>query len=287
MREDVSDRVKRRSLPPRQVIKVVVYALLLVNFTVYLGNDWTVAMHTARPDWGLLDWAGAFATTLDEAAWFVLLFLFELETYLLSDAAFTRARVLLMHGLRMVCYLFLAHTVYAFSDYALALSEVAPAADSLCAFAGSDVAYAFNLSYTPVDAANCRTLSDGTTFYLIEQGTLVTDARGLQIERELAVIDVLEVLAWLLILFFIELAVRLQDRGITRGPLLATARSLKMALYALLWLAAAYWLYRGHWIFAWDEALWILGFIAIDGNLEEWREEIEESPPAATGSEAR
>jgi hypothetical protein len=32
----------------------------------------------------------------------------------------------------------------------------------------------------------------------------------------------------------------------------------------------------GHWIFAWDEALWILGFMAIGMNLSEWRKEIDE-----------
>ncbi|MHA7817373.1 MAG: hypothetical protein ACX93N_12925 [Pseudohaliea sp.] len=268
-------------LPPRQLLKVVIYGLLLVNFTVYLGNDWTVARHTARPDWTFLDWARAFATTLDEAAWFVLLFLFELETYLLSDEAFTRARVLLLHGLRLVCYLFIAHTVYAFADYALALAEVPVAGTELCAFAEREVAWAFNLAYTPLDAANCRNLSDASAFFLIEQDTLVTDAAGLAIERQLAVIDVIEVVAWLLILFFIELAVRLQDRGITQGTLFRAARIGKAGLYTVLWLCAAYWLYRGHWVFAWDEALWILGFIAIDGNLEEWREEIEETPAGA------
>ncbi|MEM8942056.1 MAG: hypothetical protein AAGC91_07860, partial [Pseudomonadota bacterium] len=35
------------------------------------------------------------------------------------------------------------------------------------------------------------------------------------------------------------------------------------------------WGYRGHWVFVWDETLWILGFMAIGANLDEWRAEIE------------
>jgi hypothetical protein len=269
-------------VPWRQVIKVVVYGLLLVNFVVYVSNDWTVASHTAKEDWTLLKWAGAFATTLDEAAWFVLLFLFELETYLLDDDAFTRRRVALMHGLRLLCILFIGHTVYAFGDYVVKLAAADPmAAASLCEFAARDVAYAFNLTYTPVDAANCERLSTASTFYLIEEGTLVTDPAGMRIEGELAVIDLIEVVAWIAILFLIELTVRLQDRGITGGTLMRGARSIKMGLYGLLWLCAAYWLYRGHWIFAWDEALWILGFVAIDMNIDEWREEIDEEQAVA------
>jgi hypothetical protein len=93
-----------------------------------------------------------------------------------------------------------------------------------------------------------------------------------------------EVLLWLLILTLIELMVRLQDRGVTGGPLLKTARISKAVLYTLLWGIAAYWAYRGHWIFAWDEALWILGFIAIGMNLSEWRDEIEAQAGIAAAS---
>ncbi len=59
--------------------------------------------------------------------------------------------------------------------------------------------------------------------------------------------------------------------------LLRFARTSKVVLYGALWFAAAYWAYRGHWLFSWDEALWILGFVAIGMNLSEWRKEIEES----------
>ena len=268
-----------RRLPWRQWIKIVVYALLLVNFVFYVIDDWTVAAHTARVDWNVLDWSRAFATTLDEAAWFVLLFLFELETYLLDDDAFTPRRLAVMHGLRIICMLFIGHTVYAFGHAVVTLLAVEPTmASGLCEFAGDGIAYAFNLTYTPLDAASCPGLARASTLYLIDQGTLVTDATGLRIERELAVVDLVEVVAWLVILFLIEFTVRQQDRGITAGRSLRFARNLKLCLYGVLWLCAAYWLYRGHWVFAWDEALWILGFVAIDMNIEEWREELEEVP---------
>jgi hypothetical protein len=45
-------------------------------------------------------------------------------------------------------------------------------------------------------------------------------------------------------------------------------------LYGVLWSIAAYWAYRGHWIFAWDETLWILGFMAISANLSQWRKQL-------------
>ena len=67
-----------------------------------------------------------------------------------------------------------------------------------------------------------------------------------------------------------------QDRGIVSGPVTRFFSSSKMLLYAMLWSAAGYWIYRGHPMFAWDEALWILGFAAIGMNMADWKKEISE-----------
>lgn len=274
-----SDKTGRAWRPdPKQVIKLLVYSLLLVNFVHYLINDITVANHTAHAGWQWHDWTAAFATTLDETAWFVLLLLLELETYLLSDEAFTPARVRIMQGIRVICILFIGHTLVAFGSYLLELGNAVELAQSrLCELAGQDLSFARNLEYWDIDAEGCGSIAASGPLYQFDQGQLVTDASGLRIEWELAWADFLEVLLWIVILFFIELMVRLQEKGITSGPVLQIARISKATLYALLWLIAAYWAYRGHWVFAWDEALWILGFIAIGMNLSEWRDEIKES----------
>ena len=52
-------------------------------------------------------------------------------------------------------------------------------------------------------------------------------------------------------------------------------------LYLVLWADAAWWAYTGHWVWAWDQSLWIAGFWAIEKNLSEWREEIREEHVAA------
>ena len=264
-----------RRWPPRQWLKVVVYSLLLVNFVQYVVNDITVMRHAVHDGWRWIDWTSAFATTMDESAWFVLLLLFELETYLLSDEAFTHARVRLMQAVRIVCYLFLAHTVYAFSDVTWKLYADFEQVDApLCGLVDQELSFARNLNYTELDQENCTSLASGSTFYLFEQRQLVTDPRGFQIERELAWADLVEVLVWLIIVLLLELMVRLQDRGIAEGRVLRSARSGAFILYGVLWSIAAYWAYRGHWIFTWDEALWILGFAAIGMNLDEWRDEL-------------
>ncbi len=267
---------------PRQLIKIVVYSLLLVNFVHYIGNDIEIARHTSHEGWGFKDWSTAFATTLDESAWFVLLMLLELETYLLSDEAFTRTRVLVMQGLRLVCYLAIGHTVFAFAEYLVDLSRaVEHVGVPLCSFAEDGLSFTRNLEYWELDGSNCGFLSADTTFFQFAQGQVLSDSAGMRVEWELAWVDLIEVVVWLLIMVLIEIILRLQERGVSDSPLLRFARYSKVALYTILWGAAAYWGYRGHWLFTWDEALWILGFVAIGMNLSEWRREMEDAGAVA------
>lgn len=261
---------------PRQYIKLIVYVLLLVNFGNYIAEDMMIASHTVGEGATFLAWTAAFTTSIDLVAWFVLLFLFELETYLLSDEAFTKARTRLIHGVRLVCYLFLAHGIFSYGNTVLELRDVEQVAgvDNLCHWADSDVSWGKNIYYEELDQNNCQTLSQESEFYLIERGTVVTDGSGFELERQLTFIDLAEASTWLLILLFIELGVRLQDRGVAGGPLLRTVLGIKFFFYTMLWGAAAFWLYHGHYLYAWDEALWIFGFVAIEMNMSDWRKEI-------------
>ncbi|MBT6038148.1 MAG: hypothetical protein HOH17_02680 [Halieaceae bacterium] len=259
-----------------QWIKLAVYSLLLINFGNYMLLDINQVNHTYHEGWRWFDWTSAFATTLDELGWFVLLLLLELETYILSDAAFTRFWVRCMKVVRFLCYLVIGHAVVAYTEYLYdLLNSVEHVGASLCSFVDQGLSAARNLEYQVLDAGNCKSFSTETTFYIFSQGQVITDAAGMRVEFELAWADIIEVLFWLLILALIEVRLQLQDRGISRSRLLSFAENAKVFLYGTLWLIAGYWAFRGHWLFAWDEALWILGFMAIGMNLSQWREEIE------------
>jgi len=282
-----TQRIWWQSLDVKQRWKLVVYTLLLVNFAHYIGNDIEQAQHTFHSGWRWYDWTSNFATTLDELGWFVLLFLLELETYVLSDDAFTRGRIVAMNVIRLICYVAIGHAVFAFGEYLVDLAGATHHVDAaLCAFANDSLSFTRNLEYWELDASNCGTLSAGNEFYIFSQGQVISDAAGMTIELELAWVDLVEVVVWLFILFFIELRIRLQDRGISSSRLLSFATTTKGLLYGILWCLAAYWAYRGHWVFAWDEALWILGFMAIGMNLADWRKEIAQSttPSGETSS---
>lgn len=269
------------SLELRQTIKWVVYALVIVNFGFYIRNDWVIAGHTLYAGSSLLEISRAFATTIDESAWIILLLLFELETYLLSDDPLSRAKTLLMQGIRLVCYISLAHTLYAYGVYLTEIYAAVPVdgVTNLCQLVGKDLSYAYNLVYSDIDSSNCASLSTANQFFYVDPPTffIVEDSAGLVIEKQLAWIDMFEAIIWLLILLSIEVAVWLQDRNIGEGLIFKGLSITKWCLYSFLWAAAGYWIFRGHYMFAWDEFVWIAGFTAIEMNMVEWRKEINEA----------
>ena len=273
--------IGQQSFEIRQTIKWLVYTLVIINFGFYIRNDLVIAGHTLYSGSSLLEISRAFATTIDESAWIILLLLFEIETYLLSDDPLSRTKTLLMQGIRLVCYVSLAHTLYAYGVYLAEIYAAVPVegVTNLCQLIGKDLSYASNLVYSKINSSNCASLSSANQFFYVDPPTffIVEDAAGLAIEKQLAWIDIFEAIIWLLILLSIEVAVWLQDRNIGQGLIFKTLSITKWCLYSLLWAAAGYWIYRGHYMFAWDEFVWIAGFVAIEMNIVEWRNEINDA----------
>ena len=262
-----------------ELIKLIVYSSLLVNFVFYIGDDLEIASHTLYEGSTFLEKTRAFATTIDLSAWFVLLLLLELETYWLSDDALSRMGWMSMHGVRALCILFLAHTLYA---WAVNLNDIYSAipvegVNSLCQLVEAEKSYTNNLVYTEINPENCSSLSSANQFYLIDPPTyfIVQDAAAMVIEKQLAWADMIEAVAWVLIILIIEVIIRIQDKNISASKALVALLRLKTLLFICLWMVALYWGYRGHYLFVWDEFMWIAGFYVIDMNLTKWREEID------------
>ena len=270
----------------QQIVKWTVYALLIVNFLFYIAEDWGRAMHTLGAESAFFDWTSEFATSIDELAWFLLLFMFELETYVLSDEVLKGRVARTLHAIRLFCYVMIAHTIYAFTVTVVDLQATVPVqgVSDLCMMAEADVSYVYNLQYTSVDEESCADLSSESQYFWVTQGEIVSDARGLDLERDLAWADLIEAVVWLLILLFIELIIQLQNRGITGGPLITIGNTTKLLLYAILIVEGIYWATLSHWLYLWDELLWIGGFAAIEMNVSDWRDELKEKKGIVGGT---
>jgi len=262
----------------QQTVKWIVYMLLIVNWGFYIYEDWNRAAHTLNASSTFFEWAGEFATSIDESAWFVLLFLFELETYVLEDQDWNGWVRNTVHGFRLVCFMMILHTVYAF---VVTVMEYQPTVivenvSSLCDMTNDKISYVYNLEYTEVTEQTCRGLADATQFYRVGDDPVVSTIEGLNLERDLAWADLVEVVTWLLIILSIEVVVRLQAHKITGGTLISVANKLKVFFYLILSALAVYWASLSHWLYTWDTFVWIAGFAAIEMNISEWRDELRE-----------
>ncbi len=260
----------------QQVVKWIVYTLLIINWGFYIYEDWDRAVHTLNDGSTLFDWAREFATSIDESAWFVLLFMFELQTYVLEDQDWKGWVAKTVHGVRLVCFAMIMHTVYAF---AVTVIDYQPTVmvenvSDLCDMTNDEVSYVYNLEYTEITEQTCSSLSDEIQFYRVGNDPVVSTIAGLNLERDQAWADLVEVVTWLLILLSIEFVVRLQEHGVTGGTSIPVANMLKIFLYLILFALAVYWASLSHWLYTWDTFVWIAGFAAIELNISDWRGEL-------------
>lgn len=114
----------------QQTVKWVVYALLVLNFGYYLFDDWRSAQSTLLPDASLLEIASTYATTFDELGWFGLLFLLEVETYWIEDDTQLGPVYWLMQLARVICYVVVTHTLFAFIFTLIDLSNASVVTDA-------------------------------------------------------------------------------------------------------------------------------------------------------------
>jgi hypothetical protein len=260
----------------QQAVKWTVYALLIINFVFYIVEDWNRAIHTLTATSTFLDWTSEFATSIDESAWFLLLFMFELETYVLHDGDWKGWVAHTVRGVRLFCFVMIAHTVYAFAITVINLQPTVAVENvsNLCDMVNANVSYVYNLEYTEVNEQTCGGLSNESQFYWLAENPILSDMEGLNLERDLAWADLVESVVWLLILLAIEIVVRRQGQGITGGALMSAANTLKIFLYLSLIALGIYWATLSHWLYLWDELVWIGGFAAIEMNVSEWRDEL-------------
>ena len=260
----------------QQAVKWTVYTLRIVNFLFYFLEDLERVRHVLHEGSTFLDWTSEFTTSIDESAWFILLFMFELETYVLEDKDWKGWVAHVIRGARLACYVMLAHTIFAYSNTVIDLMATQPVenASSLCDLVDDGVSYVHNLEYTEVNEQTCADLSTANQFFWVADDPVVTDLDSLNLERDLAWVDLAEAAIWLLILLAIEIIVRMQSRGVTGSTLVTSLNRIKLGLYSTLIAISIYWAWLGHWLYLWDELLWIGGFAAIEMNVSEWREEL-------------
>ena len=259
-----------------RLFKYSVYAALTLNVYLFFAEEWAATAHRFADGVAMSDIIEGFAASIDTAAWVVLLLMFELETYVLDDEQFTPRTTWTLHGLRAVCYAFIIYSFYGYLMKLIFVQEAValPNVSDLCTLVNGQWAYAIDFDeYEILTTANCTTMSSASAFHQYQGITAVVDQRGLIDIIRLAWVDVINSAVWLLVVFVLEIDVRLQEKNKLEGRLLRLSNASKYVLYTVLLFAAIYWGVKGDFVDFWDAFLWLVAFVFIELNVFEWRQE--------------
>lgn len=265
------------------VFKYTIFALLTLNVYLFFAEEWAASSHRFVDGVQFGDVIEGFAATIDTAAWVVLLLMFELQTFILTNFV-SKSVSRALHVIRAVCYAVIGYAFYGYLTKLLFLFGAAPLPGiaNLCELAGGSWAYAIDLDqYEIITAMNCAEWSTANSFHHLSGMNAVVDHSGLIDITRLAWVDVINSGVWLLVVFLLEFDVRLQEHHKLAGVALRISNLCKYVLYSILLMAAVYWGVKGDFVDFWDAFLWLVAFVFIELNVFERRHDTLDEPPAS------
>lgn len=252
-----------------KVFKYAVYFSLTFNIFLFFQEESLATQETFSQGIGVTEIIQGYAATIDTAAWVLLLILFELTTFILPQSALSQSRVkVTFMAVRIFCYGFILYSFYGYFTKMLLINGISPFfIDDVCALTGQNFSAIDNLDEYPLlTFDNCGLLRGEDLLVLNGQSIIGTAQQWIAIQR-LTWVDVVNSMAWILIVLVLELDIRLRNKKKFTKFMLMTSRVAKLVLYAAVLLAAVYWGFLGDFLDFWDAFLWLVAFFFIELNI--------------------
>ena len=267
-----------KRIPVYAVFRYSVYALLTLNIYLFFAEERAAAALEFPDSVRLGKVIEAYASTIDTAAWVILLLLFEFRTRLLGERLSTAAVSFGLRLCRTLCYAVIVYAFYGYvSDVAFTYST-SPLTDvrELCALASRNWVWTETLDqYIALTSANCSTLAGASGLFRFDSMNAAVDAGTLANVRGLAWIDAINSGVWLLVVGLLEIDVRLEARrGYRKDLALKASTAMKILLYGMLGLGVLFWIWKGEFKDWWDALLWLAAFAFIEHNICERRQSV-------------
>ncbi len=261
-----------------QAFKYTIYALLTYNIFLFYQGEVLSSAETYPNGIAPLDIILAYSATIDTVAWVLLLLLFELETFVLSDDTVNGPLKWPLNFFKLLSYGFIFYAFYGYSYRLLFLLNNSPfLIDDVCSLIGTSFSYVVTLDeYVPITQEVCSSMNN--SMLLQVNGTEIIATEELMGGAlALGWVDVINALDWLLIVAILEIDVYWQLKGQFTGKIESFSQISKPILYGILFIAAIYWGFNGDFVDFWDAFLWLLAFFFIEMNLFEWQAETKEA----------
>lgn len=255
------------------VFKYTVYTALFFNVLFFFQKEMASSAHRFAAGFTIFEFIEAFTSTIDTAAWFILLLLFELETNIVDSHKLKGGLLWFFHIIRAFCYSFVLYSFWGYLNNYLWLLKFSPMIDTvLCDFVGQSLMVEVS-EFSKITAKNCSKFSESELYQHTEKG-IYTTAKLHRAAIRLAIIDILNSGAWILVVVFLEIDVWLQLNNRFKGRIVTVSKYSKNIIYSVLLLAAIYWGISGKFLDFWDAFLWIVAFAFIEMNLFKWQHDV-------------
>lgn len=272
--------VRSRALHPHtlfRAFKYTIYCLLALNIYLFFAEEYLASIEVFGDGIGLANLTEAFSATIDTAAWVVLLLIFELETAVIPDEKLDAGLKWILFAIKAVAFGFI---LWAFWGYVAKwgyLAETVPfSVADVCSLIGGGYSWVDDLDqYPALDVASCLALQ-GQPLLQIAGTQIIGSVDAIRAIHQLALVDVINAVDWLVIVALLQLEVVLQLRGLLTQRRLVIAKFTKGILYGVLFLCAVYWGLLGDFLDFWDAFLWLVAFIFIEMNIFRWHEDVAE-----------
>ncbi len=261
-----------------QCFKYLIYTLLAINVYLFFNEEWLASKVVFAAGISLDTIIEAFSSTIDTAAWLILLLLFELETYVIDDEKLVGATKWSLHLVRGLCYIIILYAFYGYLTKVGLLGQFnVHQITDLCTL-GSDWKHMETLNvYNEFTAQTCQSLSTASTEFLShDKYKVISSRQTFQDVRMLAWVDVINAGAWIGVVLMLEVDVHTQLGNIKSELWSKYNRVVKVTIYSILLVAAVYWGVTGNFLEFWDAFLWIVAFVLIEMNMFEWQAEVAE-----------
>ena len=252
------------------------YLLLCVNGFLFWREDSASAAHLYADGITFGQLINAYAATIDDAAWLVLMFVFELETSVIPHHKLTRRLKWLLTAVSSVCYALILYSFYGYFQLLLLSFDFVPTAiEDACTLIAAGYSIVVDLGeFIPLSVENCGAFA-GEEIFRLGNRELIADADGIALARRLAWTDVANASAWLGVVAILEADIWMKLQGTASAGFDRFSKIAKVVLYGTLFAAAIQWQLEGGFVDTWDAYLWLIAFVFIELNFFNWDEEEE------------
>lgn len=250
-----------------QIFKYSVYLAVFINVFLFLVKDIASSAHRFSGNYTFAEFLDAYTSTIDTGAWVILLLLFELVTYIIPKEKLKGGLQWLLRIIRGVCYIIVVSSFFGYLGGLFWLqnfenSEI----KTLCEV--TEKSWMIELDeFKTISQKDCKTLAKSKQFFKYKDKEVYTDSYYLKETFWLTITEVINSLAWILVVVVLEIDVWLQLKNRFKGRVVLVSKIIKNILYTTLLFAAIYWGIFGDFLEFWDAFLWIVAFVFIEMNL--------------------